>query len=372
VRREVEARVRDPVLGELRRPVMVVPSVTVALQPGRFLWPVGVRRRQLTVALEHLAPDSMSAMVSLAVPAGWTASAAQPVRFTREGERTVVTFTVTAPPDVRRETYRFMASVVAGPDTFASGLYRIRYPHVRPRNIATVAQASVVVADVVFPPTAAIAYVRGGGDMVPEAMVDAGLRVVMLTGDSLERGSLERFRTIVIGPRAYEADESLVRANPRLLRWLAGGGTLIVQYQQTPYVRGGFAPRPLNIVSPTQSRVTDETAPVTLLAKMHPVLRWPNVIGAGDFDGWVQERGLDFPPTYDPAWTPILETHDPGDTPRDGGLLVAKVGKGTAVCTGLSFHRELPAVVPGAWRLWANLLGLGQQPGRASGRAPAH
>jgi LmbE family N-acetylglucosaminyl deacetylase len=363
VAREVQARFRDPVIGEVRRPVLIVPRVAVDLQPSEFLWPAGVRHRDLKVALEHLSPDSIRAVVSLNVPPGWTAGAAQSVHFTREGERAVVVFRVTAPLGVAAGSYAFSARAVARADTFDTGLYRIRYPHVRPRNLVTAAQARVVVADVKFPQLTAIGYVRGGGDMVPEAMLDAGLHVVMLTGDSLERGSLDRFKVIVIGPRAYEADESLVRANPRLMRWLDAGGTLVVEYQQTPYVRGGFAPRPLNIIAPTQSRVTDETAPVTLLAPNHQALRWPNPITAADFAGWVQERGLDFPPTYDPAWTPILETHDPGDTARDGGLLIAHVGRGTAIYTGLAFHRELPAVVPGAWRLWANLLGLGLGPG---------
>src|SRR5262249_14662580 len=152
------------------------------------------------------------------------------------------------------------------------------------------------------------------------------------------------------------------RANPRLMRWLEAGGTLIIQYQQTPYVRGGYEPRPLNIGAPTQNRVTDETAPVRLIAPTQQVLRWPNAIGPRDFDKWVQERGLDFPASWDRAWTPILETHDAGDVDREGGLLIARVGAGTAVYTGLSFHRQLPAVIPGAWRLWANILAIGQHP----------
>jgi hypothetical protein len=125
-------------------------------------------------------------------------------------------------------------------------------------------------------------------------------------------------------------------------------------------VNGGFPPVPLRLVAPTQSRVTDETAPVTFLAPDNPLLRVPNVIGPGDFDGWVQERGLDFPPSWDPAWTPLLEMHDSGGPPLSGGLLVARVGRGMAVYTGLAFHRQLPVVVPGAWRLWANILGAGQ------------
>ena len=360
VTREVEGRFRDGVLGEVRRPVMIVQPIAVDLQPSRLLWPSGMRRRQFRVALEHLARDSTDATVSLTVPPGWATGPPQRVQFTHEAERTFVTFTVTAPVNVLLDRYRITARVVAGNDTLDTGLYRIRYPHVRDRNLVTAAQANVVVADVEFGPATAIGYVRGGGDMVPEAMVNAGLPVTMLTGDALERAPLAQFKVIVIGPRAYEVDESLVRAHPRLMRWLEAGGTLIVQYQQTPYVRGGFAPRPLNIGAPTQNRVTDEEAPVKLLVPNHPVLRWPNPIGARDFDGWVQERGLDFPATWDPAWTPILETHDSGDVAREGGLLIAKVGKGTAVYTGLAFHRQLPAIVPGAWRLFANLLAMGE------------
>jgi hypothetical protein len=371
VTREIQARFRDGVLGEVRRPVMIVPRVSVELQPGQVLWPSDQRSRQFTVALEHLSHDSMDATVSLGVPAGWTASAPQQVRFSRDGERATVTFKVTAPLHVLLDRYHITARAVAGTDTFDTGIYRIRYAHVQPRNMSTAARADVAVTDVTFPPLTAIGYVRGGGDLVAEAMMNAGLPVTLLAGDALERGPLSQFKLIVIGPRAYEADESLVRANPRIMRWVEAGGTLIVQYQQTPYERGGFAPRPLHFVTATQSRVTDETAPVTFLAKDHQVLRWPNPIGARDFEDWVQERGLDFPPTWDPAWVPILEMHDPGDTPREGGLLIAKVGRGTAVYTGLAFHRQLPALVPGAWRLWANLLGVGQaaaKPIKATGR----
>lgn len=358
--REVQARSRDPVLGEVRRPVMIVPSIAVSLEPNHLLWPVGVRSRPFTVALEHLARGASDATVSLLVPGGWTVGPAQPMHFARKGERANVSFTVTAPANVSTGTHRLAARVIAGNDTFTTGLQRIRYPHVRDQNIATTAVATVVVAPAKFAPVGTIGYVRGGGDQVPEAMSNAGLPVTLLTGDALERGPLDQFKVIVIGPRAYEADESLARAQPRLIRWLEAGGTLVVQYQQQPYMNGGFAPKPFTLLRPTQNRVTDETAAVTVLAPAHQVMLWPNAIGSGDFDDWVQERGLDFAATRDPAWTAILSMHDPGEQPLDGGLLVAKVGKGTAVYTGLAFHRQLPAVVPGAWRLWANILAAGQ------------
>lgn len=362
VTREVVGRFNDPVLGETRHPLLIVPRIAIEVQPDHPLWPVGTASRPFDVSLEHLSGDTTDALVALRVPAGWRSDPPQRVRLTREGERSTVHFHVTAPVGVRPGEYPIDAMAISGADTFRVGVERIRYPHIAPRNIIEPAATTVVVADVKFPELGTIGYVRGGGDRTPEALQSAGLHVQLLTGDSLERGSLAKYRVIVIGTRAYESDESLQRANPRVLRWLNAGGTLVIQYQQSPYVRGGFPPRPLSIGSPTQNRVTDETAPVTILDPRAQVVRWPNPIRASDFDGWVQERGLDFPFAWDSTWTPVLETHDAGDHDQTGGLLIARVGKGTAVYSGLAFHRQLPATVPGAWRLFANLLALGQAP----------
>jgi len=161
----------------------------------------------------------------------------------------------------------------------------------------------------------------------------------------------------VIGSRAYETEPALVASNGRLLDYVRGGGLLIVQYQQYPFVTGNFAPYRLSIARP-HDRVTDETAAVTPLDAASPVLHVPNEIGPDDWQGWVQERGLYFAHDWDPAYTPLLEMHDPGDVALQGGLLEATLGKGTYVYTGLSFFRQLPAGVPGAYRLFANLLAL--------------
>ncbi|MES2306607.1 MAG: PIG-L family deacetylase [Gemmatimonadota bacterium] len=358
-RKEVQARFLDPVLGEVRRGVAVVPRVAVELSPDRLLWPRNTTKHPFRVSLENLAKDSSEVLVSLVLPPTWKAAAPQRVKFTREGERATVDFVVTGPLNQPPGEYELSALVLQGADTLNKGLYRIRYPHVGPRNILTTAKATVVVADVKFPVLAAIGYVRGGGDLVPEALLNSGLPVKLLTGEALERGSLDGFKVIVLGARAYEADESLRRAHPRLMRWLQNGGTLLIQYEQQPYMRGNFAPKPFLINNP-MDRVTDEKAKVTFLAKTHPALLSPNKITDFDFDDWIQERGLDFARSWDPAWTPILETHDADDVAREGGLLVARVGKGTAIYTGLSFNRQLPAAIPGAWRLFANLLALGQ------------
>ncbi len=161
----------------------------------------------------------------------------------------------------------------------------------------------------------------------------------------------------MIGSRAYETDAALVANNGRLLDYARAGGLLLVQYQQYPFVDGGYAPYPLHIGRP-HDRVTDEAAAVTLLDPAHPVFHYPNEIGADDWRGWVQERGLYFAHDWDSTYVPLLETHDPPGPELKGGLLVAPLGRGTYIYTGLSFFRQLPAGVPGAYRLFANLLGL--------------
>lgn len=161
---------------------------------------------------------------------------------------------------------------------------------------------------------------------------------------------------IVVGSRAYETDDALVANNQRLLDYARAGGRLVVQYQQYPFIQGGFAPFRLTIGRP-HDRVTDEAAPVQLLEPAHPAFRIPNVLAAADWDGWVQERGLYFAREWDPAYRPLLEMGDAAERLR-GGLLIAPLGRGLYVYTGLAFFRQLPAGVPGAYRLFANLLAL--------------
>lgn len=357
--REVQARSLDQGLGEVRRPIQVVPRIAVDLSPDKLLWPVGVRARTFRVSLEHLAKDSSAAEVSLVVPPGWIAPKPQRVVLRHEGERAAADFIVGVPAQAPPGDYEIAARVAVGADTLSAGIYRVRYPHVPPRNIVTRALSIVVLAPVALPRATKIGYVRGAADRVPEALLNTGVPVRLLTGDALERAPLDSFRVIVIGSRAYEIDASLQRAHGRLMEWVERGGTLVVQYQQYPFLRGGFAPLPFTIASP-HDRVTDEEAPVKLLVPTSPLLRTPNRIGPDDFNGWVQERGLYFARSWDKAWTPLLEMHDSGDVAREGSLLVGRRGRGTVIYTGIAFFRELPAAVPGAWRLFMNLLAAGE------------
>ncbi len=214
-----------------------------------------------------------------------------------------------------------------------------------------------------LPPLRKVGYVRGASDLVPEYLRQAGVPVELLGAGELAGGDLARYDAIVVGSRAYESDPALARANPRLLDYVRGGGLMIVQYQQYPFVEGGFAPYKLEIARP-HDRVTDENAPVTLLDPANPVFNTPNKIGEADWKGWVQERGLYFAHTWDAAYRPLLAMADPGGPEQRGALLVANLGKGKYVYTGLALFRQLPAGVPGGYRLFANLLALRSDQGR--------
>ncbi len=355
--REVTARSLNQAIGELRDPVVIVPRLLLDVAPGRALWPRGERTRPFTVTVEHAGPDSTVGTVRLRVPDGWTGGDPIPIAFGQAGERRTLTFDVTAPADVADGEARFLVEAAVGADTMRIGARRVTYPHIRERVLFHMAEASVVVAPVRFATNRRIGYIRGAADAIPEAMGAATIPFRLLDLATLQRATLDSLDVIVIGPRAYEIDGALARSHAELLAWAARGGTLITQYQQYQYLAGGFPPLPLTIGRP-HDRVTDETATITLLDPTHRAVRGPNVLGPADFHGWVQERGLYFARTWDPAWTPLLEMGDPGETPLRGGLLVAPFERGTVVYTGIAFFRQLPAAVPGAWKLFANLLAL--------------
>ncbi|HSG38061.1 MAG TPA: LmbE family protein, partial [Thermoanaerobaculia bacterium] len=233
----------------------------------------------------------------------------------------------------------------------------IDYPHIRATVQPEPAGVEIQAADLRLPALKRVGYVRGASDRVPEALREIGVPLELLGPKDLETGDLSRYDAVVVGSRAYETDPALARSNPRLLDYARKGGLLIVQYQQYPFIEGKFAPFALEIARP-HDRVTDETAAAVLLDPDHPVFTTPNRIAAEDWNGWIQERGLYFPRTWDPAYTPLLSMADPGGPELKGGLLVAKLGEGYYVYTGLAFFRQLPAGVPGAYRLFANLLGL--------------
>ena len=367
--REVSLRLDDQARGEVRRPLTVVPRVDVDIDPGTELVPAGSHApRRFTVTLTHGSRDTTDGTVGLQVPPGWPTVRPQAYRLTGEDERETLTFDVRPPavPGPGTVALRALARDAEG-RRYGLGVVTVDYPHIRARSYVRPATAVVRVAPLVLPRLTRVGYVRGAADRVPEALLGVGVPVTLLDRATLQRGDLGRFDAIVVGPRAYETDSALVEANGRLLQYARRGGLVIVQYQQQVYFRGGFAPFPMTVGGPSPApglppvghdRVTEENAPVRILDPRSPAVTVPNRLGAADWAGWVQERGLYFAHTWDPAYRPVLEMHDTGGTPLEGGLLVAKVGQGTYVYTGLAFFRQLPAGVPGAFRLFANLLAL--------------
>ena len=370
VERPVVFRYADSVRGEIRRDVAIVPAVTVAFDETLAIVPTGAAAAQPRAVRVRVRSETLSSgpgVVRVLPPDGWQVTpAAAPITFTSRGEGASVPFTVTPPASVAPGAYTLDAQVTIGGRTFDTSMQTIDYPHIQKHRLYAPARMTARVLDLAVAPVK-VGYVMGGGDRVPEAIRRLGLDVTLLTDDDLASGDLARYGTIVVGVRASESRPAFVAANARLLQFVRDGGTLIVQYQQTDYTGRSLSPFPAG----GNVRVSDERAPVTILEPQHPAFTTPNRITAADWDDWVQERNLYAWATFDPQYTPLLETGDPGEPRQRGGQLYARIGKGHYVYTSYAWFRQLPAGVPGAYRLFANLLSLGAGRQRASGQAQA-
>ena len=357
--RGLQYRYADSVRGEIRRDVAIVPAVTVAIDDPLAIVPaaaaaprpIGVRVRSETLA-------SAQGVVRLLPPPGWEVTPlSAPIAFGARGEGQAVTFTMKPPADVAPGAYPLSAQAIVDGRTFDTSMQTIDYPHIQKHRLYAPARMIARVLDLAVAPVK-VGYVMGGGDRVPEAIRRLGLPVALLTDDDLASGDLARYDTIVVGVRATEARPAFVAANARLLQYVRDGGALIVQYQQGEYTGRSLAPFKAGGVA----RVTDERAPVRILVADHPLFTTPNRITDADWDDWVQERNLYAWATFDPQYTPLLETGDPNEPLQRGGELYARIGKGHYVYTSFAWFRQLPAGVPGAYRLFANLLSLGARP----------
>lgn len=359
IEREVVHRHRDQALGEVRRPLRVVPKVEIDVAGELLVWPTARREpRRLHVELTSRSSEPVRGRVEVTVPAGWPAVAPLPFAIQASGEEAAVEVALTPPAGLAPGRYPVqLSAVLDSGERFDLATPVIDYPHIRRTSYPAPAAVEISAADLRLPKLARVGYIRGASDRVPEFLLQAGVPLELLGARELIEGDLSRYDAVVVGSRAYETDPVLTRANPRLLDYARKGGLVIVQYQQYPFVEAKLAALPMDIARP-HGRVTDETAPVTLLDPAHPVFQTPNRITAADWEGWIQERGLYYASTWDAAYTPLLSMADPGGPEQKGSLLVAKVGQGHYVYTGLAFFRQIPAGVPGAYRLFANLLAL--------------
>ncbi len=353
--RAVASKWTDPTVGERFRPIEVLPAVVVRPSAPLLAFTDGAPR-PLSVTVTANA-DAQQGQVHLELPEGFTVTpATAPFSLAKSGAEAEVSFSVTAKPNAPA-TATLTAVAVIGQRSYARGLTRIEYAHLPIQTVLPTAQVKLMRVELRRGKVSKVGYVAGAGDDVPAALRQVGYEVVMLSDQALASEPLGRFDAIVLGIRAWNVNPRLPTLFPRLLQYVKDGGTLVTQYNTRNWlsnVPAELGPYPFEI---TQERVTDEDAAVTTTA--HPALKTPNAITPADFSGWVQERGLYFAGKIDERYETPLAMNDPHSPPAKGSLLIAKVGKGRFVYTGLAFFRQLPAGVPGAYRLFANLLDHG-------------
>jgi LmbE family N-acetylglucosaminyl deacetylase len=352
----VEYRFADKTFGEIRRELKVAPALTLTVTPSLLVIPAMSqnRTRELSVEITHNASRPTAGAVKLLAPAGWKVEAnARPLAFTKQGEKTARTFKVT-PPAGANGNFAIKAVAEANGKTYDNGYQVIAYPHIETHFLYRPAVSKIEVFDVAVTKGLKVGYVMGSGDDGPEALAQMGANVNLISPSELASGDLSGYDTIVLGIRVYEVNDHVVANNKRLLDYVANGGTLIVQYNKQEFVNGNFAPYPVKMAR--GDRVTDENAPITILEPAHPLFNTPNKITDADWKGWVQERGLYFLSDWDKQYTPLLASSDDPNQMLKGGQLIADYGKGHYIFTGYSWFRQFPAGVPGAYRLFANLV----------------
>ncbi len=365
--RPVHHRYASRAEGERLRPLAIVPPAAVNLPDRVTLFP-STAPRSVHVAVKANVAKA-GGELRLDVPAGWKSEpASQPFEIAAAGEQQELAFVVTPPSQPATTSMKAVATIRGREIT--NGMAVISYPHIPIQTLFPPSSIKAVRSDIKV--TAhRIGYIMGAGDEMPDALRQLGLEVALLSESDLEQGDLSRFDAIVAGVRAYDVRADLRSNQPRLMQYVENGGTYVVQYQSGntgsafpgggrggPQVQAklGLGPYPIGIPAGNQYRVTVEEAPVTFPHPDSPLLHTPNEINSNDFAGWVQERGLNFATQWDPHYQTVLASADPGEKPLEGGELWTRYGKGVYIFTAYSWFRELPAGVPGAYRLFANLL----------------
>lgn len=348
----------DPAFGEFEKPVLVVPAVSVAVSPAGVTWPQGQSNaREISVVVRSEDDAGSRGEVAVSAPAGWTVTpTSQSFELAEAGAERAMVFALRPSATVAagQHTFEVVATTSDG-GRFDEGYSLIDYDHIERTALFTDATATVSVVPVAVREGIRVGYIMGSGDDGPEAIRQMGADVELLDEARVRDGDFTGFTTVVLGVRAYETRPDLQAASAQLLDFARRGGTVIVQYNRGPL--GSLAPYDLQ-VGRGSPRVADETAAVEMLLPDAPLFTTPNRIVEADFDGWVQERGLYFASQWDDRYTPVLQLHDPGEEERLGSTLIATVGDGVFVYSALSFFRQWAGQVPGAYRLFANMISL--------------
>lgn len=349
-------------LGTVLEPLVTGPAIGVAIAPRFGVVPLSASSFPVSVALHSNVKGKAEGSVRLELPEGWKSepSSARFVMAT-DGEDRAVTFTVT-PSRIAEKQYTLTAVADYDGKSYREGYVMAGYPGLRPSYLYKPATYKTTGVDVKIAPGLRVGYIVGSGDDVPAALEHLGVKVTFLAAADIASGDLSRFDVILLGVRTYAARPELATYNARLLDYVNRGGTVIVQYN-TPEFDRNFGPYPYSMGN-NPEEVTDEASKVEILAPKNPVFNWPNRITAKDFEGWVEERGSKWLRSWDPKYEALLETHDEGQEPQKGGLLYARYGKGIYIYNAYAFYRQLPEGVPGAFRIFANMLSLAKNPNR--------
>lgn len=348
-------RYAKPDKGELYRPFEIIPEASSKVSEKVIIFDSDTPRDVKVIV--KAGRDNLKGFIAIHHPKDWNVfPEKQIVTIAHEGEEQTVTFTV-IPPKNQSEGYIIPVINIKGKE-YAKELIEINYEHIPFQTILLPNESKVVRLDI-KKKGENIAYIVGAGDVVPESLQQIGYKVSILNPDTINAETLNKFDALVIGIRAYNTIESLKFKQQLLFDFVANGGNMIVQYNTNRgLITNNLAPYKLEL---SKDRVTDEHAEVRFLKPNHTILNYPNKITQQDFEGWTQERGLYFPNSWAKDFTPILSMNDKNESPKDGSLLVAKYGKGYYIYTGLSFFREFPEGVSGAYRLFANMLSIGNE-----------
>ena len=341
----------------------IVPAYTLAVDPKQAIAIHGKREQPSDVLLRvhSYATQAARLTVGLDLPSGFSASAPEEISFDGPGDR-YAKLTVTTPSGLAPGNYPITAYAKRGDEKFSTSLEPL--PTLPTQLWSEPAQCLVHALTINVPESLRVGYITAESEPIPQALRMLGIQVESLDAQALAFGDLSRFNAIVVGVRAYELRPELPGANQRLLQYVANGGTLVVQYNRDfAWNKEQYAPYPAKIVTAQGGplpRITDENSPVKFLKPDDPLLNRPNKITQDDFKGWVQERGLYYWTQFDPKYTPLLAMRDPGEPDLDGALVYARYGKGTYIYTAIAFFRQIPEGVPGAYRLFVNLISATQ------------
>jgi hypothetical protein len=342
--------------GKQARPPAAVPLFSVEVDPNEQVIPLSnAGQRNVSIRADYNGTENTENDLHLVAPTSWQVDPPRaPLAFQKRGEKRDFSFQI-LPKSANEGRTRIRADLDAGDKKYNEGYTLVTREDLSAAYYYQPAVQRVSVVDVKVPKGLRLGYIMGAGDEIPTVLQQIGVDVTLIPSEKLASEELSKYKTIVLGIRAYDTEKDVIANNKRLLEFVEAGGRLVVQYNASTsdFNSGKFTPYPVTL---SRTRVSVEEAPVTILDSANRIFHSPNEITQKDFEGWVQERGLYFASQWDPKFTPLLETHDPGEGEQKGGLLVAQYGKGMYVYTGLAFFRQLPAGVPGAVRLFVNLV----------------